>query len=88
MEMVSSDPRGGDQLGVFKMKVGHDKPVMVLWEVRSSTGTWSCRRNLGAVDAGGIAGAAVSQAMQSYFKGEPGSCLLYDARTTFSPVLA
>lgn len=54
MEMVSSDPRGGDQLGVFKMKVGHDKPVTVLWEVRSSTGTWSCGLNLGAVDAGGL----------------------------------
>jgi hypothetical protein len=33
--MVSSDPRGGDQLGVFKMKVGHDKPVAALWEARS-----------------------------------------------------
>lgn len=54
MEMVSSDPRGGDQLGVFKMKVGYDKPLTVLWEMRSSTGTWSCRLNLGAVDAGGL----------------------------------
>lgn len=64
MDMVSSDPRGGDQLGVFKMKVGHDKPMTVLWEMRSSTGTWSCRLNLGAVDAGRDCRCTVSKAMQ------------------------
>lgn len=63
MDMVSSDPRGGDQLGVFKMKVGHDKLVTVLWEMRSNTGTWSCRLNLGAVDAGDCR-CTVSKAMQ------------------------
>lgn len=46
------------------MKVGHDKPVTVLWEMRSSTGTWSCRLNLGAVDAVGDCRCTVSKAMQ------------------------
>lgn len=53
MEMVSSGPRWGPARGT-QDEAGHDKPVAELWEMRASAGAWSCRLNLGAVDAGGL----------------------------------